>query len=117
VVVILGILASIGIPQFAKTIEKAKSAEARAGLGHIQVGEKLYYIEKEKYYSTNILNDINSVLDVRITDNYWTWAITITPNGQEYTATATRKTGPPEVSGKTISMDASGVVSGTWPYL
>ena len=34
VVIIIGILAAIGIPQFNASIEKAKGGEARAGLGH-----------------------------------------------------------------------------------
>ena len=53
VVIIIGILAAIGIPQYTKAIEKARWAEARSGLGHIQEGEKLYYVN-EQVYTANL---------------------------------------------------------------
>ena len=69
VVIIIGILASIGLPQFAVSIEKAKGGEARAGLGHIQTGEKIYYAEKE-YYTTNLAD-----LDINLTQHFWSFVI------------------------------------------
>lgn len=83
VAIIIGILASIGMPQFAASIEKAKGGEARAGLGHIQTGEKIYYAEKE-YYTTSL-----SDLDINLTQKYWSFVI-ITPTSNSFTVTATR---------------------------
>src|SRR3989338_6739054 len=83
VVIIIGILASIGIPQFAASIEKAKGGEARAGLGNIKTGEKIYYAEKE-YYTTNL-----SDLDINLTQKYWSFFIT-TPTSTTFIATTTR---------------------------
>jgi len=108
VVIIIGILASIGIPQFAVSIEKAKGGEARAGLGHIQTGEKIYYAERE-YYTTNL-----SDLDITLTQKYWSFAIA-TPSSTTFTATATRSGGTH--SGQNITMDQVGTLSGTWVYL
>ena len=107
VVIIIGILAAIGIPQFAASIEKAKGGEARAGLGHIQTGEKVYFAESE-YYTTN-MND----LDITLTQKYWTFTIS-TPSSTTYTATATRSGGTR--SGQTLSMDQDGAISGNWDY-
>ena len=107
VVIIIGILAAIGIPQFADSIEKAKSVEARSGLGHIQTGEKIYYAEKELY--TTDLGD----LDISLPQRYWSIEITTTPTS--YTATATRSGGTR--SGQTISMDSAGTLSGNWEFL
>jgi len=107
VVIIIGILASIGIPQFAASIEKAKGGEARAGLGHIQTGEKVYFAEKE-FYTTNPAN-----LDITLSQKYWVFSIT-TPSSTTYTATATRSGGT--YSGQTLTMDQAGTVSGTWVY-
>ena len=108
VVIIIGILASIGIPQFAASIEKAKGGEARAGLGHIQTGEKIYYAEKE-YYTTSL-----SDLDISLTQTYWSFSIA-TPTSTTFTATATRSGGTQR--GQTIIMNQLGTLSGTWVYL
>lgn len=107
VVIIIGILASIGIPQFAASIEKAKGGEARAGLGHIQTGEKVYFAENEFYttYTTD--------LDITLSQRYWAFSITA-PTSTTYTATATRSGGT--FSGQTLTMDQAGTVSGTWTY-
>ena len=108
VVIIIGILAAIGIPQFSASIEKAKGGEARAGLGHMQTGEKVYYAENE-YYTTT-LGD----LDITLTQRYWTFTIS-TPSSTAYTATATRSGGTR--SGQTVTMDQDGTMSGNWDYL
>ena len=107
VVIIIGILASIGIPQFGASIEKAKGGEARAGLGHIQTGEKVYFAENE-YYTT-----VQGDLDITLTNKYWTFSLS-TPTSTTYTATATRSGGT--YSGQTLTMDQSGAISGNWAY-
>ena len=103
VVIIIGILSAIGIPQFAASIEKAKGGEARAGLGHLQTGEKVYYAENE-YYTTNTAD-----LDITLTQKFWAFTIA-TPSSTTYTATATRSGGT--YSGQTLTMDQAGTISG-----
>ena len=107
VVIIIGILAAIGIPQFAASIEKAKGGEARAGLGHIQTGEKVYFAENE-YYTTTISN-----LDISLSQKYWAFTIA-SATSITYTATATRSGGT--YSGQTLTMDQAGTISGSWIY-
>jgi len=107
VVIIIGILAAIGIPQFSASIEKAKGGEARAGLGNIQTGEKVYFAENEKY--TAAIGD----LDISLAPKYWSFSIATT--GSTYTATATR-IGSGTTSGQTITMTNAGVIAGTWAY-
>ena len=110
VVIIIGILASIGIPQFAASIEKAKGGEARAGLGHIQTGEKVYFAENEVYTS-----DL-SALDISLTERFWTFTIAVSGvNDELYTATATRSAGAR--ANQTITMDQAGTIAGDWEYL
>jgi len=108
VVIIIGILASIGTPQFAASIEKAKGGEARAGMGHIQTGEKIYYAERETY-TTNL-----SDLDINLTQTYWSFIIT-TPTPNSFIATATRLGGT--CIGQTIIMDERSNLTGNWIYL
>ncbi|MDP2920860.1 MAG: prepilin-type N-terminal cleavage/methylation domain-containing protein [Candidatus Omnitrophota bacterium] len=108
VVIILGILASIGIPQFAASIEKAKGGEARAGLGHIQTGEKVYFAEQETYV-TNA-----AVLDISLSQKYWTFAVSV-PDSTHYTAIATRLGGTCE--DQVITLDQDGTIDGNWRHL
>ncbi|MEE8317716.1 MAG: type IV pilin protein [Candidatus Omnitrophota bacterium] len=108
VVIIIGILAAIGIPQFASSIEKAKGGEARAGLGHVQTAEKIYYAENEVYTST--LGN----LDITLTQRYWAFTIS-TPSAATYTATATRSGGAR--NGQTITMNQAGTISGNWEFI
>ena len=108
VVIIIGILAAIGIPQFSASIEKAKGGEARAGLGHVQTGEKVYFAENE-YYTTTV-----SDLDITLSQRYWSFTIS-TPSSTTYTATAARSGGTR--AGQTITMDQDGTISGNWEYL
>jgi len=107
VVIIIGILAAIGVPQFADSIEKAKGGEARAGLGHVQTGEKVYYAERETY--TTALSD----LDISLTQRYWSFSIGNSSSTQ-YLATAVRSGGTR--SGQTLNMDQDGTISGNWEF-
>ncbi len=107
VVIIIGILAAIGVPQFADSIEKAKGGEARAGLGHLQTGEKVYYAENETY--TTALGD----LDISLSQRYWTFSIAA--GATTYTATATRSGGTR--SNQTMTMNQAGTVAGNWEFL
>ncbi len=110
VVIIIGILAAIGIPQFATSIEKAKGGEARAGLGHVQTAEKIYYAENEAY-TPNVTD-----LDISLTNRYWTFSIdTVNANSSKYLATATRSGGTRD--GQTITMDTNGTISGNWEFI
>ena len=107
VVIIIGILAAIGIPQFAASIEKAKGGEARSGLGNIQTGEKVYWAENERYTTDTTL------LDISLAPKYWTFSIATAAS--TYLATATR-TGGGTTSGQTITMTNAGVMAGDWVY-
>jgi type IV pilus assembly protein PilA len=119
VVIIIGILAAIGIPQFAASIEKAKGGEARAGLGHIQTAEKVYFAEYEAYLPI-VANeaveslDLSSSLDIVLTQKYWVFEVAVPGTNEDgaatlYTATATRRT-----SGLYLKMDNTGAVWGDW---
>jgi prepilin-type N-terminal cleavage/methylation domain-containing protein len=127
VVIIIGILAAIGIPQFATSIEKAKGGEARAGLGHIQTAEKVYFAEYEAYCPITGNSAVDSVdmsatLDIVLTQKYWTFDVTLDGTNElggsaPYVATATRKSGGTTVKDTVIHMDNTGNIWGDWPYL
>lgn len=51
VVAIIGILASIAVPQYSKFQSKARQTEAKVALGAIATAEKSYYIESSSFTS------------------------------------------------------------------
>jgi type IV pilus assembly protein PilA len=62
VVIILGVLAAVGLPNFINQIGKARELEAKNNLGAIARAQQAYHFEKQIFASTlNKLNmDINS---------------------------------------------------------
>jgi type IV pilus assembly protein PilE len=118
VVIIIGILLSVGIPQYRKALERARGAEAYAGLGHIQEAEKIYFASNEIYYPcAAVCTDAEErVLDISLPQIGWTFNIVapIPAPGAPPTfgVTATRSAGP--CSGDTITMDQTGAIVDAW---
>ena len=52
VIIILGILATLGFSQFMKMVEKGRSAEARMVLGQIRTAQETYKLEQGSYASS-----------------------------------------------------------------
>lgn len=116
VVIIIGILAAVGIPQYRKTLERAKGAEAYAGLGHIQEAEKLFYASNEKYYPApgdedGMTAEEQQALDISLPQSGWKFKIT-SESDEVFTATATRKGGA--CVGKTITVTQTGGMTDNW---
>ena len=59
VVVIIGILASLAVPRFIKTIEKARVAEAKNILGEIRSAEFRYRLENTSYTTCLTVLDVD----------------------------------------------------------
>ena len=109
VVLIIGILTAIGIPQLAKSLEKAKGGDAKIGLNQIYRAERVY--EGNRTFYTNSIGDL---IDVVLTERYWAFSID-TPTSISFTAIATRSSG--SCSGQTITLDDLGNLSGNWEFL
>jgi len=120
VVIVIGILASVGIPQYRKALERARGAEAYAGLSHIQEAEKIYYAINEHYLTTadaSISQEELRALDISLPQTGWDFTITSDDTGEDFTATATRKAdrGPCSAEpNNTVSMDQSGTMVDLW---
>ena len=65
VVIIIGILTTLAMPQYAKIQEKALDNEAKANLVLIQAAENLYKIESSAFYAASGA-DLNSALSVSL---------------------------------------------------
>lgn len=72
VVAIIGILAAIAIPQYAKYRRSAQDAATRQALHQLAKAEENYYIQNQSYTSNRILINtvsgwtVESVIDVQI---------------------------------------------------
>jgi len=80
VVIILGILATLALPQFTKLSRRARLAEGWAGLGALRTAQAVYYMEKDTY--ADAIGDV----DHDATANF-TYAIEA-KDATEYTAYA-----------------------------
>ena len=68
VVVIIGILASVGVPRYSKVMKKAKIAEADSVLGAIRGAEIRWYAEAGSYTAT--LTNLDIAIPTSIYFNY-----------------------------------------------
>ena len=117
VVVIVGILASLAIPQYQKSVEKAKGSEAIANLNILR-GAELRYWGEYNHETINIYDlDVENPNDNL--EYFGTYSITI---GDIYDGNFTIETsrdGGLLYSGATLKMNQDGDYdpSSTWPFL
>ena len=87
VIIIIGILATIAMPQLAKMVERARLAEAMTNLSSIYTAEQAYYFDNDQYITCANNAAINTSLGVDVTRSkyfsYCTLATggTTNPNG------------------------------------
>ena len=115
VVIVIGILAAVGMPQYSKAMERARGAEASAGLQNIQQGEKIYFANSETYLAvgddaSGLTSAQQKILDINLPQTGWNFYITDAGSvGNVITAyivTAKRKAGA--CLGKIITQDNKG---------
>ena len=107
VLIIIGILAALALPQFSKTKEHAIGKEAVANLKLIAAAEKIYRMEGSVYYpipagtKNNIAGDcstdgaINGCLRLSIpAGESRNWNYSVTGAASTFTSTASRVSGP-----------------------
>jgi type IV pilus assembly protein PilA len=58
VIIILGILATLAIPQFTKMVKRAYLAEAWTGLGALKTAQEVYYMEDGTTFA-NVIDDLD----------------------------------------------------------
>jgi len=104
VVIILGILATLAVPQFTRMISRARMAEAWAGLGAVRTAQSVYWMEKSVYAGV--------VTDLDCDPSSGDFNFTVTGGGAAYTAIAT---GVSAAAGLVASMTSAGVRTCTIP--
>ena len=125
VVIVIGVLATIAIPQYTKAVERAKGGKATSNLNLIRQAEHLYRANNDKYiaisnsntvagagteFSASDLNDYIELIGVD-KDEDWIYSVTVDNAAvpQTFTAQAKRDEGP--YAGATITIDQDGKIT------
>ena len=87
VVLIMGILASVAMPQYFKSVEKSRSSEAASVLSGIAASQERYFMQKGSYITA-----IGSLQNLDIGINGLSY-FTVTAIGVTNTATRTQQAG------------------------
>ena len=94
VVVILGIVAGLAIPMYGTMMETARSNEARASLGIVLMGEKVYKLNSAggTYWAPGGTNaaTINTALGVELIPQNYNTNWNVTGDATTFTATVCR---------------------------
>lgn len=116
VIIIIGILVAIGLPQYRKAMERARGGEAFSTLGHLAGGEKLYFVMNQHYLINGTNKDINremqTELEVTLLNENWAYTMSGLP-ANSFTFTATRKLGPCKGENNYITLDHAGILNQT----
>lgn len=108
VVIIIGVLVTIAIPNYTRAVERSKGSKAKGTLDAIRKAELQYRALSDSYTATiDNLTEVDLPITNIAADNDWTYTIAATVS--TVTITAARKAGP--FSGDTITIDQEGIVS------
>jgi prepilin-type N-terminal cleavage/methylation domain-containing protein len=118
VVIIIGILGTIAVPQYMAAVERARGGVARSALTMIAKAEKMYSAENNGVYIAvansaalqAALGSYVEMVDIAADPN-WGYSVAIAVG--TFTATATKAAGLPN-AGETITLNQSGVWGGTF---
>jgi len=113
VIIVIGILATVAIPQYLKAVERAKGSKARHALGLIAQAEKMYRAENDTYVdfaagAANADPGLGAFVELADVDADVDWTYSVGGSATNaFTATATRSAGPNAT--ETITLDQDGV--------
>lgn len=94
VIIVIGILASLAIPQYQSFMEKARVAEARNTVSSVKSAQELFFLENGTYGSEALINGNYVTYPTAGVNTLWTYGITANANtGWTLTATRTTKDG------------------------
>ena len=124
VVVIVGIIASIVLPEYTKAVERNYSKEAKTNLKLIAAAQQQYYMENRHYFPNtqgttySDLSGINDVFHLSIQDNrLWLYEVHSVGSSPitQFSVSAQRVTGPYAGCSYLLSGSKSSRVTGE-PY-
>ena len=74
VVIIVGVLAAIALPQYTGFVERARTTEAVNAIGAIRVAEQAYIMQTGNYTNSANATNIGSLLGITLPVANWTYA-------------------------------------------
>jgi prepilin-type N-terminal cleavage/methylation domain-containing protein len=118
VIIIIGVLAAIAIPQYLLAVERGKAAKAKSNCALIAEGEKMIKADKGAYVATPAAGAnaaLGSYIELNAVDadKDWAYVTTVVVAADTFTITATRTAGVGTQSGKTVTLDQNGAYGGT----
>ena len=136
VVIILGILMAVGIPQYLRAMERSRGAEAYSTLAALQEAEKIYNTEYESYtckWATDNTIPPTTGLGVQVPGGANAtgcpgngigvtgvsnavgirWNFSVNATSSTYLAAATRKAGG-RCGGNTVTINEGGHIESNW---
>lgn len=117
VIIIIGILSTLGLSQYMKVVEKGRTAESKQNLGLLRSMMHIYYQENGKYYTDPTTFSLpNTGATCTNTKFYYGYSVTSGTTETTSYITAARCTAggktPNVSSGYSISMDMEGTLKG-----
>ena len=107
VIIIIGVLATLGLPRFGTMRERALDKEARANLKLIQAAEKIYRMEIGVFWPDSATADtlsLNANLRLDLSDENWNYQASSNSGDPPLDAQATRSN-PPAGWNRTFHID------------
>jgi prepilin-type N-terminal cleavage/methylation domain-containing protein len=114
VIIILGILATLGFTQYTKMVEKGRTAEARTILGQLRSAQIAYWQEYGGYGGA-VSNLIVDAPTSCVSTHYFSYASTGSSTATRCTGVGSGKT-PGATTGYSITLDVAGSWGGTGGY-
>ncbi|MCX5715948.1 MAG: prepilin-type N-terminal cleavage/methylation domain-containing protein [Candidatus Omnitrophica bacterium] len=117
VIIIIGVLAALAIPQYTNFVEKARAAEALSMISALKTGEAAYKLESTsgKYSSTlsdlSVSNVYGNTTDALAAGQYWAYGVAAQTGTYTITATRSTKSGG---DGSTILFVWSDISGASW---
>ena len=111
VIIIVGILASLALPRFFKTVEFSRGQEALANLGTIRQAMDRCYLFSRSYVPCTTFANLDIADPGAVPNAHWTYAWGA-PAKDGYTATATRTAVDGGTSADSIAINQAGLKTG-----
>ena len=121
VVIIIGILGTIAVPQYMAAVERARAGKARANMTQISKAEKMRAADNNGVYiacaaSANLQANVGSYVEMTdiAADVDWGYSVAVVAGPPAtFTVTAAKSAGLPN-AGETITLTNAGVWAGTF---
>lgn len=118
VIIVIGILAGLALPQYTKMIERGQMTRAKSALDMIRKAEGIYFTNNSAYVDvaqdgwtegTDLVSEVAELTSLK-TDPDWKYEVATENNGRTFLATATRQKGVYKDSCKVTMTDAGAIV-------